>query len=121
MSSFIYLHPSGYFSRVRSNESILGTIIVHTAPTPVETEIEVEYHDIPYGEYVEAGPSTTTDSATPTETSAPEPHGSFCAPDYNPQFFCPEGTGDAVDSTDPTYNPDHVTCPVVTEDDFGGS
>lgn len=63
------------------------------APAPVQTLIAVEY-------------DTTGDQ---------------CPPSYAASFLCPEGTGDAVDSTDPTYDENYLVCPVLAQDGFSGS
>ena len=71
----------------------LALVETITAPAPVVTQLAVEYYD-------------TTDQ---------------CPPAYTPAFLCPEGTADALDSSDPAYDPNYLTCPVLAQDGFGGS
>jgi hypothetical protein len=44
-----------------------------------------------------------------------------CPPDYTITLLCPEWTGDAIDSSDPSYDSNFLDCSVFAHDAYGGS
>lgn len=66
----------------------------------------------------------TVTASAPAATETVEAHGNTtvaqCPENSRATYSCPERTGVAIDSTDPAYNHNFISCPVLAEDDFSG-
>jgi hypothetical protein len=115
-------------TRTKSSTS-LTTVTTDTVSTEVKSKLNLCFHrDIPLKfalsqNFIAALTRMITAAAPIVTQTVVELYENMyqCPPDYTMTLLCPEWTGNAIDSSDPSYDSNFLDCSVFARDAYGGS